>query len=229
MKRKKERKEEIVVKPHYKHRVPHKPTIVHRDRKKYSRKGKTQDKLRTKMSDEIIYMPGIEKYSLWLMPGADVYNKLSSLIIRLSRKYRTPVFEPHVTLIGELTEPEDEIITKTQVLAARIMPYTITLTHVEFLNEYFRCLFIKVQETEEIIEANAKARETFCRTHDPKHMPHLSLMYGNLEPGKKKEIVKDIGKELHLSFEANSIHLFSNTGDLKEWYRIKEFPFSPAK
>ena len=27
----------------YKHRVPHKPTKVHRDKKKYTRKGKTRD------------------------------------------------------------------------------------------------------------------------------------------------------------------------------------------
>jgi len=37
-------KREIKIKPSYKHRVPHKPTKVHRNKKKYTRKGKVKNK-----------------------------------------------------------------------------------------------------------------------------------------------------------------------------------------
>jgi len=39
----------ITIKPHYKHRVPHRPTRVHRNRKKYTRKGKTREQLRKEL------------------------------------------------------------------------------------------------------------------------------------------------------------------------------------
>jgi hypothetical protein len=41
--KKKTPEEKTKIKPSYKHRVPHKPTKVHRNRKKYTRKGKTRD------------------------------------------------------------------------------------------------------------------------------------------------------------------------------------------
>jgi hypothetical protein len=39
-------KSSIKVKPSFKHRVPHKPTKVHKNKKKYSRRGKAKDRLR---------------------------------------------------------------------------------------------------------------------------------------------------------------------------------------
>ncbi|MCK4250002.1 hypothetical protein KAX97_01035 [candidate division WOR-3 bacterium] len=52
MAKNKKNEEEIKIKPSYKHRVPHKPTKVHRNKKKYSRKGKTKNKIRKEISSE---------------------------------------------------------------------------------------------------------------------------------------------------------------------------------
>lgn len=46
-------KNEIKIKPSYKHRAPHKPTQVHKDKKKYTRKGKQKDKRRKEVLSEI--------------------------------------------------------------------------------------------------------------------------------------------------------------------------------
>ena len=162
-------------------------------------------------------------YSIWLMPIGEVYNTLNSLILKLSRKYSTSYFKPHVTLIGSLTGSEKGIIAKTVQLASLIHPLRIELDRVEYLNKYFRCLFIKVKETDELMEANQKARKMFGRETDPKYMPHLSLMYGNLPPQTKEEIIAEIGKEISVSFDVNSIHLFSTNGEPEDWYKVKEF------
>ncbi len=52
MTKNKKNEEEIKIKPSYKHRVPHKPTKVHRNKKKYTRKGKTKNKVRKEISSE---------------------------------------------------------------------------------------------------------------------------------------------------------------------------------
>lgn len=52
MAKNKKNEEEIKIKPSYKHRVPHKPTKVHRNKKKYTRKGKTKNKIRKEISSE---------------------------------------------------------------------------------------------------------------------------------------------------------------------------------
>ena len=40
-------------------------------------------------------------YSIWLMPDGKCANSVSKIINDISKKYNTPVFKPHVTLIGD--------------------------------------------------------------------------------------------------------------------------------
>ena len=163
-------------------------------------------------------------YSIWLIPAGEVYQKLSEIISQLSEKYSAPNFEPHITLLGNLIGPEEDLISKTLKLTAQLKPFKINLKKADYLDEYFKCLFIRAEKTKELIRANNIAREAFNSKPDPEYMPHLSLMYGDLSSKTKEEILADLGKEFDLSFEVRSIHLFSTTGEVKDWYRIKEFP-----
>lgn len=164
------------------------------------------------------------RYSLWLMPSGKIYTRLSSIISKLSRNYKTPDFEPHVTLLGGLMGAKEEIIGKTSNLTGHIKPYQLTLTKVDYLDEYFRCLFIKVKKTKLVIDANLEASNFFEYKQYQAYLPHLSLMYGNLPTEVKKEIITKIGKSFAISFKATSIHLFSTQGEPADWYRVKEFP-----
>jgi len=169
-----------------------------------------------------------KKYSLWLMLSGDVYNRLVNLISHLSEKYSAPNFEPHVTLLSQVVGTEKEITAKTSQLATLIKPYEIKLTDLNYLDEYFRCLFIKVEETEEVMNANTKAREIFGenivnRHSDARYTPHLSLLYGNFSPQIKEEILKETGKEFNASFKVESICLFFTEGEINNWHKVKEF------
>jgi hypothetical protein len=48
----KKSKNEITIKRSYKHRVPHKPTRAHRNRKKYTRKGKIREQIEKELCSE---------------------------------------------------------------------------------------------------------------------------------------------------------------------------------
>lgn len=169
-------------------------------------------------------MPSTGKYSIWLIPRGAVYHKLDHLISLLSKSYRTPNFEPHVTLIGGVTGSENEILEKTAQLASLLRLFQIKLTQVNHFDEYFRCLFVRVEEVKPIVEANAKAREIFGKKDDLEYLPHLSLVYGNLTPETKEEIIAKIGRKFDLRFEVKSFSLFSTQGEVKDWYIVKEFP-----
>ncbi len=162
-------------------------------------------------------------YSIWLTPSGDIADELSKMIAQLSHQYATPVFPPHVTLIGNLVGGEKELSSQTQQLAAHIRAFEITLTTVDYLDEYFRCLFLRAAETPALVEANQKARALFHREQDAKFMPHLSLLYGNFDVATKKQIVASIGREFDKTFQVNSIHLHSTNGEPKDWYRVQDF------
>jgi 2'-5' RNA ligase len=145
------------------------------------------------------------------------------MISRLSRQYATPVFPPHITLIGNLVGSEKELSSQAQQLATRVRAFEITLTTIGYLDEYFRCLFIQAAETAALVEADRTARTTFHREQDAKFMPHLSLMYGDLNAETKRRIVVSIRGEFDIAFPVRSIHLFSTNGEPKHWYRVQEF------
>ena len=166
-----------------------------------------------------------KEFSLWLMPTGKAYDKLKGLISKLSKKHSAPNFEPHVTLLGDIVEPEESALAKTGQLASCTNPFKIKLTGVKYLDEYFRCLFIRAEESDEIMQANRKAQEIFNKKQGQKFMPHLSLMYGNFPAETKEEIIAEIGKEFDTSFEAKSIHLILASKKIgpKDWKKIKKF------
>ena len=176
-------------------------------------------------------MANTKEYSLWLTPPTSISEELSAVISQLSQQHSTPYFEPHITLLGDLTLLEEEMLSRTSQLADLITPFKLKLTTVSYLQEYFRCLFIKVEESQEIIEANQKARTLFHRAHDPKFMPHLSLMYGDFSPEKKEKIILEIGNDFHMTFEVRSLELVLSSSHLalESWRTLQQFNFQQDK
>jgi len=165
-------------------------------------------------------------YSLWLMPEGAVYESLARPISRLATEFSTPTFEPHVTLLGQLPGTNEEMVSKTTQLSVILPPHEIKLTTVDYLDEFFRCLFIRAEESDWILDANRIAREIFGRTDDPPFMPHLSLVYGDLSWETKERIVAEIGPRFDLTFPVTSLHLFATEGEPHGWRQVKESPLT---
>ena len=167
------------------------------------------------------------KYSLWLMPTGEVYDKFAEIISRLSKEYHSPKFEPHVTLIGAVVGTEEELSVKTAKLAKLIKPFKIKLGKVDYFTERHKALIIRTEKTAGLIEANKIARELFNLLPEPGYMPHLSLLYGDFSLETKEEVIQKLGREFNDEFEVGGICLYFTTGDKEEenWHKIKEFPF----
>ena len=172
-------------------------------------------------------MVSVREYSIWIIPPEPFNDRLTQVIARLSKQYSTLSFEPHVTLLGDLLLPEEDMVSKTSQLADLLRPFTLQLTTVSYLSEYFRCLFIKVEETEALMEANRKARTLFQREYDPRFMPHLSLLYGNFTPEKKEAIISEIGRSFQIPFEVRSLHVVLSSSNIvpESWRKLAQFPF----
>jgi 2'-5' RNA ligase len=169
-------------------------------------------------------MTSARKYSLWLMPTGELLASLAEIIEELSRNRPELRFEPHVTLLGGLSGLEPQFSSKTCELASLVEPYQIQIDKVDYLDEFFRSLFIRVEPTRPVLDANRKARLIFQRQQETEYLPHLSLMYGDLPPPTKEQIISRIGREFQRQFEVCVIHLYSTEGEPKDWHRVEEFP-----
>jgi len=159
-------------------------------------------------------------YSLWLMPMEAVRQRLATTILDLSREYGTPPFAPHVTLAGGIAGSVKETVSKMRELARRIPPFTIRLDGIDGLQDYFRCLFVKVAATRPILSANEAAREVFGLERQPEFMPHLSLLYGHLPLSAKERIIASLARELVLDFKVRSLHLYLIKSEPMAWRHV---------
>lgn len=164
--------------------------------------------------------PRKEVYSLWLLPVGKTRDDLQRIIADFSRKYSTPRFEPHVTLIGEIQAPAPVVKSQTENLATLLEPFKIRLREVAYLDRYFRCVFIKAEKTNALIDAHSKACAVLDHGDDEDYMPHLSLVYGNLAPSTKRRVVQEIENVLLVDFEVKDIHLYNTGGQPEAWHRI---------
>ncbi len=153
------------------------------------------------------------------MPQGRIAKELKELIAGLSTKYLTPNFQPHVTLIGELHLPKDKVFSGAKELARKIEPFEITLSEVSYLEEFYRCVFIRACKTKTLMNAHAAACGVFMLTPTGQYMPHLSLMYGNLSSQTKQQIIQDIGDKMDIKFLAAEIHIYYTGGDPEGWYQ----------
>jgi 2'-5' RNA ligase len=162
------------------------------------------------------------------MPCGSAFEQVDQIIRGLSQRLGVPGFEPHVTVLGGLLDSEADVVAKASQLAASMDPFEIECDRLEFLNEFYKCLFLRAVQAPPVMDANAKARTVFERADDETYMPHLSLLYGHFPVRTKQQLVAELGREWNLRFEVESIHLYSTEGRSDEWYRIKEFPMRRA-
>lgn len=164
-----------------------------------------------------------QRYSLWLTPTGDVYEQLERILHKLSAKYGAPEFPPHVTLLGGMVGPRRELLCKSASVAALIRPFTIRLGKIDYLDEYFRCLFVRAATTAPLLKAHQAARDGFGRRREPSFMPHLSLLYGDFSLSLKEGAAADLGPRLDLAYKVRSLVLYSTRGEPRDWRRVAKF------
>lgn len=170
-------------------------------------------------------MPENDSYALWIMPEGAAYTLTDSYIAKLSRIYDLPKFEPHVTLLGGIRVPETSAL---RTLIRGLPPFHIHLSNQpEYLDETFRCLFLKADETPPLMETFAKASQLFGY-EGPPYFPHLSLAYGDLPVETKREMIRTLGEIPGIEFEARQLSLVQASAEMpiSSWKVVERFPLT---
>lgn len=167
-------------------------------------------------------------YSLWLEPTGDIAYKLQERIKMLSKKHNTPVFSPHVTLLGGLETSQTELTALTNTLASYVSPFNLSLTKTGYLNTFYQSLFIHIEQNEKLSYLRSNACRLFDCSDGEEYMPHLSLLYGDLSRKEKEKILNNIGREFHIEFTVKKLVLMHTDGNPKEWKKVHTAMFKTA-
>jgi len=169
----------------------------------------------------------MKTYFLWLEPTGKTHELLATTIAHLSQEHGGPLFDPHVTLLGDIAGQAGKLLHKAEKLAHALFPFGLTLTVPAFQDQYFRCVFMRVEETSILLEAHTLARKVFHKEDALPYMPHLSLLYGSYPRSLKEQIIGTVSKSLSVQFTASAVTLFRVEGNSpKDWRKLQTFGFS---
>ncbi|KAJ3326912.1 hypothetical protein HDU76_012531 [Blyttiomyces sp. JEL0837] len=140
-------------------------------------------------------------------------------------------WQPHVTLIGQITLPKDEAIRKVGEIASKTSAFEVKLTDIVIKDMFFQllkqCVMAKVEETNAVMSLNAQYRTAFPRNEGP-FWPHLSLVYGNLEPAVRERVQKEIRQNypnlVGETVRIAEIEMWNTEGEVSSWEQVAIFP-----
>ena len=172
--------------------------------------------------------PPLVGYALWLEPDGELRAQLAALILALARQFGTEPFAPHVTLLGEIARGEAETRALAAQAAASSLALSVDLVGVGAHNHFYRCLSLEVAPSADLQGAYVTA--TSLASMAPAHpfAPHVSLIYGDLDPHAKRVAADLIQLRLPLRFRAAGITVVDLAGGPSEWQRLTTFPFRPS-
>ncbi|MHB8660775.1 MAG: 2'-5' RNA ligase family protein [Minisyncoccota bacterium] len=163
-------------------------------------------------------------FHLFIEPAEPLVRELSEIIKRLAAEYGGPVFKPHVTLLAEIPAGrEEDVVAMARAVADALAPFSLTLGEPSAENTYFKALYFRINETEEMSRYHTLANRIFAMEDKEVYVPHVSLLYGNYPRGKKEQTMQTLVAPSPISFLADRIHLYKTEGEVANWQEIEQF------
>eukprot|EP01026_Neomeris_dumetosa_P025314 TRINITY_DN2083_c0_g1_i1.p2 TRINITY_DN2083_c0_g1~~TRINITY_DN2083_c0_g1_i1.p2 ORF type:complete len:197 (-),score=26.74 TRINITY_DN2083_c0_g1_i1:437-979(-) len=173
-------------------------------------------------------------FSIWAMPSGKLKTQLQQQIDKFVDKYQGVKFEPHVTVLGAFQTSKEDAIKKTQNLASKLKKYFLKFKDVSFGSQFFQCVYLLINEDEEVMNAAKVAREEIVGEVDKPYMPHLSLLYSDIDEEQRKIVVKEAIDDLYgpqaqnllidTGFWAEELMLWeTDTGNPSSWKLVDKF------
>ena len=160
-------------------------------------------------------------YHLWVKPGGEAYRRFASLIVRLAQDMRAPVFEPHITLLGNVRGGEEALVGQTTSLAAQLRPFEVPFGTPDYRDTYFQCVFLHAAGAPRLLEAHGLAQRLFDHAPLTGYMPHLSLVYGLYPVERKRAVIERLPEDLPHSTRVEAVSLIrTESDDPKDWHEI---------
>jgi len=137
------------------------------------------------------------------MPDKASSNLLQKIIDDNVKKYGGFSFKPHMSLYGGFETEDNSITKKIEQLSLQLNPFTAITTEVAMSTTFYQCVFVRIKTIPQVMNAHLKAKKTLGISDHHVYMPHISLVYGDLNLETKQKIIDEIKlSQVDLVFES---------------------------
>ncbi|XP_020581564.1 cyclic phosphodiesterase-like [Phalaenopsis equestris] len=134
---------------------------------------------------EVVNQPE-DSYSVWALPPPDFKHRLKSLMSSLRSEFAGPIFDPHITVVGDLPLRREDAIARFHSAAASVKPFTARIADIAYGTFFYQCVYLLIDPSPEVVETSAHCCGHFGYNRSTPYMPHMSLIYGDLSEEKKE-------------------------------------------
>lgn len=162
------------------------------------------------------------KYSIWIIPPPPLFDELNEIIHDLSSKYQSPIFTPHMTVLGSVDEKLDTIQRAIKKSIVGLDKLSLSLGPVSFSTTYFQSVFVRINSTAHLMNVNLGLKK-HLHVENNVFMPHISLLYGNHDMELREKITREI-KIQNFLFVVHKIDIIQGKPEPSEWKSVATVP-----
>lgn len=184
-------------------------------------KNNTNNLLELSPNELNILIPGALHFSIWIIPEQEYYDYLVEIIEQISCKYIAPYFEPHVSIYTGIYTNEDDIENIALKCASSDL-ISLHIKMVSYTENIFKSLYIDFDNNFKLERISQAINRELKYPMHYSLQPHLSLMYKEMSPLDKEEIIKQIG--LNITYvKFNRFRIITPTNTTQGWTDISKW------
>lgn len=164
--------------------------------------------------------------SYWLLASDEDEAVLSAEVALLAARHRAPVFRPHLTLLGDIARGPLPDRAMTVAISYSVRPFALPVADIVTGESYFRSFYAGFAVSPEL----SRLRATTCRLCDVDggdFMPHVSLLYGSVEPALKAASAAETRARLKgrmIRFDRVALTNSANDVPIEDWRCLEIVP-----
>ncbi|OGT21942.1 MAG: hypothetical protein A3C55_02470 [Gammaproteobacteria bacterium RIFCSPHIGHO2_02_FULL_42_13] len=165
-------------------------------------------------------------FALWLKPHPVYYDYLSHIMLELSHRFHSPVFEPHLTLFYGAIRNRDALQALFDQQLNNFSPIVLEVEGVKATEAYFKTLFINFKENAFLNKLFAFVNRSVDSEANYQLLPHLSLLYADMPLAEKMHLSKQIKIALsEIQFDQLELVKIPELHHVKNWRGVKTWKF----
>ncbi len=158
--------------------------------------------------------------SIWLLPSKDIISILNPIISRLSQKYGSPLFEPHITLCKKIKLKNNSVDVFKKTFRDS-NEFEVDVNGINQYSEYFKCVFLSLNMSENFKDFQRKSTSVF-KSEINESNPHISLIYANISEDERQKLVDSLSEELKdlKKIRVKKLKLYLTQGSIYSWREL---------
>lgn len=111
-------------------------------------------------------------------------------------------------------------------LVVGLNTFNLSFSQVGMFDTYFRSVVLLTNPNPDLKKIHTSWKKHFELDKEDGFMPHLSLLYSNMEVSRKKALMEGTAIEFPPSVRIEAVALVETSGPPNQWQEILRIPFS---